>query len=98
MQRESPLHRGERFAIEAQLHAQWLDAVSYDVATFAMYLLDDEGGESPCFVHAWSFDAISRISDGFSDGPSSKRWTVVKETWAVENPWISDVRDIAKTD
>jgi hypothetical protein len=74
MQRESPLHRGERFAIEAQLHAQWLDAVSYDVATFAMYLLDDdEGGESPCFVHAWSFDATSRISDGFSDGPSSKR-------------------------
>jgi hypothetical protein len=26
-----------------------------------------------------------------------QRWTVVKESWAVENPWISDVRDIAKT-
>ena len=27
MQRESPLHRGERFAIEAHLLAQWLDAL-----------------------------------------------------------------------
>jgi hypothetical protein len=55
MQFESPLHQGERSAIEAQLLAQSPDAVRYDVATFAEYLLDDdEDGESslfrPCLV------------------------------------------------
>jgi hypothetical protein len=80
MQRESPLHRGERFAIEAHLLAQWLDAANYDVATFAEYLVDDdEGGKSPCFVHAWSFDAIS-------DFRWLQRWTAVKDVGCRECP------------
>ena len=84
MQRESPLHRGERFAIEAHLLAQWLDAANYDVATFAEYLVDDdEGGKSPCFVHAWSFDAIS-------DFRWLQRWTAVKDVGPViHSPRIS---------
>jgi hypothetical protein len=74
MRCESPWHRGERFAIEAQLLAKSLDDVRYDVATFAEHLLDDEeGGEVPLFRPCLILRPETRISDGFGDGPPSKR-------------------------
>jgi hypothetical protein len=94
MQCESPLHRGERFAIEAQLLAKSRDGVRYDVATFAEHLLDDdEGGEVPPFRPCL---ILRRDSPDFR---WLQRWTAVGETWAAsEHPWISDIRDIAETD
>jgi hypothetical protein len=87
MQRESPLQRGERFAIEAQLLAQWLDAANYDVTTFAVTWWTTTKAESPPVSSMLGRSTRSR----FSVGPPSKRLGLSRM------PWISDVRDIAKT-
>jgi hypothetical protein len=94
MQCESPLHRGDRFAIEAQLLAKSLDDVRYDVATLAEHLLNDDEGAGvapfcPCLI-------LRRDSPDFR---WLRRWTAVEVAWAAsEHPWISDIRDIAETD
>lgn len=84
------LPRGERFAIEAL--AKSLDAVRYDLATFAEHLLDDEGGEvplvRPCLI-------LRRDIPDFR----WQRWTAVEEKPAAsEHHWITKIRDIAETD